>query len=160
MIDMLLGIFLNRGRKTIVFIDTYSHHAFNYALFCSLFCKIIRVKYIPILRGGNLPHRLKKNPYLTKIIFANSIINISPSKFLKIKFLKKFSEIPKASSRPGGRRYSALPSLLCYPGTEKRPRIWRSVLSGGSPKAKGRLPSGLFWAKLAGWIKILARRLI
>ena len=90
MIDMLLGIFLNRGRKTIVFIDTYSHHAFNYALFCSLFCKIIRVKYIPILRGGNLPHRLKKNPYLTKIIFANSIINISPSKFLKIKFLKKY----------------------------------------------------------------------
>ena len=83
---MLLGIFLNRGRKTIVFIDTYSHHAFNYALFCSLLCKIIRVKYIPILRGGNLPHRLKKNPYLTKIIFANSIINISPSKFLKIKF--------------------------------------------------------------------------
>ena len=90
MIDMLLGIFLNRSQKTIAFIDTYSHHAFYYALFCSLFCQVMRIKYVPILRGGNLPMRLRANPYLSKIIFSYSMVNISPSIFLKMKF-KKYS---------------------------------------------------------------------
>ena len=90
MIDMLLGIFLNRNQKTIAFIDTYSHHAFYYALLCSLFCQLMRIKYVPILRGGNLPMRLRTNPYLSKIIFSYSMANISPSIFLKMKF-KKYS---------------------------------------------------------------------
>jgi len=86
MIDMLWGIFHHRDRKPIVFIDVYSHHAFYYALLSSLLCQLIKIKYIPILRGGNLSHRLKNNPYLSKIIFSQSIINISPSIYLKIKF--------------------------------------------------------------------------
>ena len=90
MIDMLSGIFLNRSQKTVVFIDTYSHHAFYYALFCSLFCQVMRIKYVPIMRGGNLPMRLVTNPYLSKIIFSHSLVNISPSIFLKKKF-KKYS---------------------------------------------------------------------
>jgi len=86
MIDMLRGLFLHRGLKTIVFIDTYSHYAFYYALFCSLFCQLMSIKYVPILRGGNLPLRLKKNPYLVKIIFSHSVVNISPSLFLQKEF--------------------------------------------------------------------------
>ena len=74
MIDMLWGIFLKRGQKTLVFIDTYSHYAFYYALFCSIFCQLLNIKYIPILRGGNLPMRLRKNPYLSKFIF-NHVVN-------------------------------------------------------------------------------------
>ena len=84
MIDILQGIFLNRGRKTIVFIDTYSHHAFYYALCCSLLCQLTRIKYVPILRGGNLPQRLRKNPYLSKFLFSHSIVNISPSIFFAL----------------------------------------------------------------------------
>ena len=86
MIDMLRGLFLYRGLKTIIFIDTYSHYAFYYALFCSLFCQLMSIKYVPILRGGNLPLRLKKNPYLAKIIFSHSVVNISPSLFLQKEF--------------------------------------------------------------------------
>ena len=83
MLDMFFGIFLNGGRKTTVIIDVYSHYAFYYALFCSLFCQLMSIKYVSILRGGNLPIRLRTNPYLSKIIFSRSVVNISPSIYLK-----------------------------------------------------------------------------
>ena len=84
----LAGIFLNKGKNPTVFIDTYSHHAFYFALSCALFCQLMDTKYIPILRGGNLPMRLRKNQYLSKIIFSRSVVNISPSIFLKMEFEK------------------------------------------------------------------------
>ena len=86
LIDMLFGILQKNSRNTTVFIDTYSHYAFYYALFCSLICQLLNTKYIPILRGGNLPFRLRRNPYLSKIIFSSSLVNISPSIFLKKEF--------------------------------------------------------------------------
>ena len=91
---MLSGIFLHKSKSPIVFIDTYSHYAFYYALFCSLFCQLMSIKYVPILRGGNLPQRLKTNPYLSKIIFNYSLANISPSIFLKIEY-EKYGYISK-----------------------------------------------------------------
>ena len=44
------------------------------------------MKYILILRGGNLEYRLKNYSFLSRLIFSNSYLNIAPSLFMK-KFL-------------------------------------------------------------------------
>ena len=135
--DMLHGIFLYRDRKTIAFIDTYSHHAFYYSLFCSLFCQLMGIKYVSILRGGNLPLRLRTNPYLTKIIFSQSVMNISPSIFLKIEFEKygyKSRYIPNIihiKDYPFQLRRNCNPRLLWVRSMHKsyNPRMAVKVLS-------------------------------
>lgn len=67
-------------------IDTYSTSAFWYALITSQLARIVGLKYIPILHGGNLPNRLKKNPFLSKLIFFNAYINCAPSNYLLNEF--------------------------------------------------------------------------
>ena len=52
----------------------------------SRICRILRLKYIPILHGGNLPERLSKNPRLCDSIFKYSECNVSPSHYLRSVF--------------------------------------------------------------------------
>ena len=59
---------------------------FYYALFVSQLCRILNLKYIPSLNGGNLPKRLQENPFLCKLIFNHAYKNVSPSLFLKEAF--------------------------------------------------------------------------
>jgi len=40
------------------------------------------IKYIPKLHGGDLPNRLQKSPFLSKMIFKNAYKNIAPSNYL------------------------------------------------------------------------------
>ena len=84
--QMFWSLFRGRNFYNLVLIDTYSSKAFFYAIFCSIFCRFQNIKYIPILRGGNLPNRLKKNSYLSKQIFKYSFLNISPSIYLRNEF--------------------------------------------------------------------------
>lgn len=82
-IDINLTL-LKRIKKTdLVLIDTYSGLSFYYALSISLLCNLTSIKYIPILRGGNLPWRLEKYNKISSYIFNNAAINIAPSGYLK-----------------------------------------------------------------------------
>jgi glycosyltransferase involved in cell wall biosynthesis len=85
MIDMLWSIFQNR-KVDAVLIDTYSTTNFWYAFATSQLCRLLKLKYIPILHGGNLPFRLKNNPKICNMIFDHSYHNVSPSHYLLEKF--------------------------------------------------------------------------
>ena len=86
-LDMLLGI-LKHKNAAYVLIDTYSTSAFWFAFLCSQLARLLGIKYIPILHGGNLPNRLASNPKLCKLLFDNAYVNVSPSEYLKFHFEK------------------------------------------------------------------------
>ncbi|MFN3754427.1 glycosyltransferase family 4 protein [Flavobacterium sp.] len=71
-----------------VMIDTYSTVNFWYALVISQLCRILNVKYIPKLHGGDLPNRIEKSKYFSNLIFNNAYINIAPSFYLYEAFKK------------------------------------------------------------------------
>jgi glycosyltransferase involved in cell wall biosynthesis len=87
LISMLWSVLQNR-KADCVLIDTYSTTNFWYTFAISQLCRLLKLKYIPILHGGNLPFRLKKNPKICNMIFNNSYHNVSPSNYL----LEKFKE--------------------------------------------------------------------
>lgn len=86
MLDMLWHILKYRNRVNYVLIDTYSTLSFWYAYFGSKLCQIFKIKFIPILHGGQLEKRLKKNPRAVKSIFDKAYVNIAPSKFMYSRF--------------------------------------------------------------------------
>jgi len=83
LLDMLFTCFKKRHHVDIVLIDTYSTQNFYYAFFVSQLCRLLRLKYIPILHGGNLPSRLKSSPKMTRLLFNYAYTNSSPSVYLK-----------------------------------------------------------------------------
>lgn len=88
MLDMIKGVLKHRRTTDYILIDTYSTINFYYAFLISLVSIFYKLKYIPILHGGNLPYRLDKSVKLSNIMFNNSYINIAPSNFLKATFKK------------------------------------------------------------------------
>lgn len=87
-VDMLFITILNVRKVKYVLIDTYSTQNFWYAFFVSQFCRILSIKYIPILHGGNLPERVKKSPFFSNMIFNPAYFNVAPSNYL----LKNFEQ--------------------------------------------------------------------
>lgn len=85
-LDMIYATIKSRNTADYVLIDTYSTLNFWYAFFVSQLCRILKIKYIPILHGGNLPARLHKNPRFSKMIFAHSHANVAPSNYLLEEF--------------------------------------------------------------------------
>jgi glycosyltransferase involved in cell wall biosynthesis len=86
LIHMLYTIWLQRRQTNYVLIDTYSTHNFYYAVLVSRLCSWLKLPYIPILHGGNLPARLQNYPFLSSLIFKNAYLNVSPSPFLQQAF--------------------------------------------------------------------------
>ena len=86
MLDMMWSVVLYRKQVSYILIDTYSTKAFWYAFVCSLLARVLNIKYIPILHGGDLPNRLKNNPKLCQMVFANAYQNVAPSSYLKQAF--------------------------------------------------------------------------
>ena len=86
LLEMCFNIISFRTKFDYVLIDTYSTSNFYYALLTSQLCRLFRLKYLPILHGGNLPYRLHHNPTLSSLIFNNSFQNIAPSGYLKHEF--------------------------------------------------------------------------
>ena len=86
MLDMMWSVVLYRKQVSYILIDTYSTKAFWYAFFCSQLARLLNIKYIPILHGGDLPNRLKNNPKLCQMVFANAHKNVAPSGYLKKAF--------------------------------------------------------------------------
>lgn len=86
LLDMCVHILKLSFKLDFVIIDTYSTTNFYYAFICSQICRIFKLKYITVLHGGNLPSRLKKNKFLSSLIFNNAYKNVSPSMYLKKEF--------------------------------------------------------------------------
>ncbi len=86
LLEMCFAVFHYRTKVNYVLIDTYSTSNFYYAFITSQLCRLFNLHYLPILRGGNLPYRLKQNPKLSSLIFNNSFQNIAPSGYLKYEF--------------------------------------------------------------------------
>jgi L-malate glycosyltransferase len=92
--DMLRKTIKCRKQVDYVLIDTYSTYNFWYAFFVSQLCRILKLKYIPKLHGGDLPHRLVKNPLLCRMIFGYSYRNVAPSAYLLNAFQdRNFAEL-------------------------------------------------------------------
>jgi len=87
-LDMIWAVCKNFRKTDLVLIDTFGAFNFYYALVIAQVCRMLRIPYIPILHGGNLPERLKNNRFYSKLIFANSFKNIAPSNYLKTEFEK------------------------------------------------------------------------
>ncbi|MES2812694.1 MAG: glycosyltransferase family 4 protein [Bacteroidota bacterium] len=86
-LDMLWCVLKNK-KLDYILIDTYSTSSFWYAFLTSQLCRVLKLKYIPILHGGNLPYRLQKNPNLCKMVFGNAFQNVAPSPYLLRAFQK------------------------------------------------------------------------
>jgi glycosyltransferase involved in cell wall biosynthesis len=84
--DMMYQIVLHHRTITTVLMDTYSSLGFYYILGGACLCSLLSIPYIPILRGGNLNERLKRNPVLSKFIFKNAHVLIAPSNYLYTSF--------------------------------------------------------------------------
>jgi glycosyltransferase involved in cell wall biosynthesis len=118
LMDMLWCVIKSR-KADYVLIDTYSTANFWYAFTTSQLCRLLKLKYIPILHGGNLSVRLQKNPKICKMIFKHSYHNVSPSLFLKEQFKEEgyvnVIHIPNAielQNYPFLERKKASPKLL------------------------------------------------
>ena len=72
----------NYNRVSLMFIDVFSTKAFYFTFYFALISKFLSLKYIPIIHGGNIDQRIKKSKWMTKFVFKNSKINISPSKYV------------------------------------------------------------------------------
>ena len=88
LLDMVWTLLSNRSSIDYVLIDTYSTTNFYYAVVISRLCQNLKIKYIPILHGGNLESRLKNSPKLSAKVFKGAHKLISPSNFLKFTFEK------------------------------------------------------------------------
>ncbi|QXP78228.1 MULTISPECIES: glycosyltransferase family 4 protein [Winogradskyella] len=86
LLDMVRSCVALSKNIDCVLIDTYSTQNFYFALIISQLCSLLKIKYIPILHGGNLPSRLKNSPKLSELIFKNAAYNVSPSAYLKQEF--------------------------------------------------------------------------
>jgi glycosyltransferase involved in cell wall biosynthesis len=87
--DMLFAVLKYASKVDYVLIDTYSTQNFLYAYLVSQLCRILNLKYVPILHGGNLPSRLQSHPRLSKALFHHAYKNISPSLYIKSEFEKR-----------------------------------------------------------------------
>ena len=86
LLDMCFSVIKYSNRVDFVLIDTFSTSNFYYALCTSQIARVLKIKYIPILHGGNLPERLDKSKRLSNLIFKNSYKNVAPSNYLKTAF--------------------------------------------------------------------------
>jgi glycosyltransferase involved in cell wall biosynthesis len=86
LLDMLYKTLVLSRKVSVVIIDTYSTQNFYFAVAVAGLCKLMRLPYIPILRGGNLPSRLEKNPRMCASLFNGAKTIVAPSKYLMESF--------------------------------------------------------------------------
>jgi len=89
MLDMCLAIIKKRKELDYIIIDTFSSLNFYSAVITSQLARILKIPYVPMLRGGDLPNRLDRSKALSNRVFLNSHINVAPSNYLKMAFEKR-----------------------------------------------------------------------
>lgn len=82
LLDMLVQTMRYGRSSDYVLIDTYSTSNFWYAFAVSQVCRMLNLRYVPILRGGELPSRLQRSPKFSALIFQNAFANVAPSEYL------------------------------------------------------------------------------
>jgi len=82
LLDMLWAIIRHRHKAAYALIDTYSTSAFWFAYISARLLKHYKIDYIPLLHGGNLPLRFKKNKKHVRWLLDNAKVNVSPSYYL------------------------------------------------------------------------------
>lgn len=92
MLDMVYVTTCNIRKVDTIIIDTYSTFSFYYTLIISSICRLFNKKYISILHGGNLPHRLKSSPILCDFIFNKAFKLVAPSNYLFEAFKDKYAK--------------------------------------------------------------------
>ncbi len=85
-IEIILKVVFIGRKANYVLIDTYSTSAFWFAYWAGLMARLIKVPYITILRGGDLPSRLTKSKRLCNDLFKHSHANVAISGYLKHEF--------------------------------------------------------------------------
>jgi glycosyltransferase involved in cell wall biosynthesis len=91
---MWFSILTHFRKVDFVLIDTYSSLNFWYAYSSSALCRILKLPYLPILHGGSLPERFKKNPKQASFIVNNAFKTVIPSAYLEF-HLRNYN-IPRA----------------------------------------------------------------
>lgn len=85
-VHMLFTVIRYSGSCKVVLVDTFSTEAFWFAYCVGKLCKLLKVPYIPVVRGGDFLNRLIGSKTKCDFLFTNSYLNIVPSKFLEIHF--------------------------------------------------------------------------
>ena len=91
LLDMIFTTLKYFKKSDYLLIDTYSTQNFWYALIISQLSRVLKLKYIAKLHGGDLPNRLIKSPFYCDLIFKNAYKISVPSKYLQEAFSKKYS---------------------------------------------------------------------
>ncbi len=118
MFDSIGHIIRFAPKMNFCLLDVYSSSNFYLTVAYSFFLKIYRAKFLCILHGGNLPHRLENSPKLCSYVFGSSHALISPSNYLKTEFAKYGYAsllIPNSipiKNYPFGQRQNFKPKLL------------------------------------------------
>ncbi len=86
---MLLAVLVHGKTVKVVLIDTYSTQNFYFAVAVANVCRLLRVPYIPILRGGDLPNRLQRSERHCRRLFHGAKVNVAPSAYLLDAFQKE-----------------------------------------------------------------------
>lgn len=86
LMDMVKTFNRHKKELRLVLIDSYSMKAFWFTYVLARLSKRNNIPYVPILRGGGYPERLKSSPSLCRDVFGNAYRNISPSLYLKKHF--------------------------------------------------------------------------
>lgn len=82
LVDMWFAVFKYRKQTRVVLIDTYSTLNFYYAVTVAYWCRLFKIPYIPILRGGDLPARIKRSHRLSRSLFGKAWKNVAPSSYM------------------------------------------------------------------------------
>ncbi len=92
MLDVVIGIYKNRSAR-VVLIDTYSTLNFLMSYVASRIAKQLKIPYIPILHGGNLPDRLERREVMLMKYLDEAAEIVAPSGFLKFHFDQKHYKV-------------------------------------------------------------------
>lgn len=85
-IDMAKAIYENKTKANLVLIDTYSTKGFYIAYYCGLMCQKLKLPYVPILHGGDLPKRLVRSKEKCDKFFKNAAFLVAPSGYMRKSF--------------------------------------------------------------------------
>jgi L-malate glycosyltransferase len=91
MIHMIYKTLKRSKQVDYVLIDTYSTQNFWFAFIISQLCRVLKLKYIAKLHGGDLPNRLARSPFFCDMIFKNAYKITAPSGYLMNAFEAKYS---------------------------------------------------------------------
>lgn len=92
LLDMIFSTIKNAKKVDFVLIDTYSTQNFWFAFVISQLCRILNVKYVTKLHGGDLPNRLKRSPFFCDLLFKNAYKITAPSAYLLNAFRDKYPQ--------------------------------------------------------------------